>query len=234
MLNFAVRISTMSTEITNNTNITYNEKQLAIMDSALELFVSSGFDKVSVRSVAQASKVNVAMIFYYFGSKEKLLEAIFHYYIQRLKDNWTAFNVDESINTFLLLDNFVHHFVWSSYEVRKFYRLMVRQFTLLERDVFCSDEMGMLQNFINEILQQIIQIGIKRGDFNPYVQPLFIKQIISGAIFHTIAMTERDEKNKKILEDGDVDKTYYEKIKDLDKNLQIIFKSYLKNEIESN
>jgi AcrR family transcriptional regulator len=47
-----------------------------ILDAAEELFAGHGFDNTSVRQLALKAKVNVAMISYYFGSKEKLLEAL--------------------------------------------------------------------------------------------------------------------------------------------------------------
>ena len=43
-----------------------------IVDAATELFAQRGFAAVSVKEVAQAAEVNVALISYYFGGKEKL------------------------------------------------------------------------------------------------------------------------------------------------------------------
>lgn len=54
----------------------YNEKQLDILMAAESLFASEGFDGTSIRSIAKVAKVNIAMISYYFGSKEKMLEAL--------------------------------------------------------------------------------------------------------------------------------------------------------------
>ncbi len=47
------------------------------MNAAEKLFAVNGFDGTSVRDIAQEAGVNVAMISYYFGSKEKLMEAVF-------------------------------------------------------------------------------------------------------------------------------------------------------------
>ncbi|HVI49042.1 MAG TPA: TetR family transcriptional regulator [Chitinophaga sp.] len=55
----------------------YNEKQLSIILVAERLFADKGFHGTSVRDIAQEADVNIAMISYYFGSKEKLLEAVF-------------------------------------------------------------------------------------------------------------------------------------------------------------
>lgn len=52
------------------------DKRAHILSVAEELFAENGFDGTSVRDIAQQANVNLAMISYYFGSKEKLLEAL--------------------------------------------------------------------------------------------------------------------------------------------------------------
>jgi AcrR family transcriptional regulator len=47
-----------------------------ILSSALALFALQGFDGTSTRSVAEAAGVNLAMIHYYYGSKEQLYERV--------------------------------------------------------------------------------------------------------------------------------------------------------------
>jgi TetR/AcrR family transcriptional regulator, regulator of cefoperazone and chloramphenicol sensitivity len=44
----------------------------AILDAAMPLFVQQGFSNTSVRSISQAARANVALINYYFGTKEGL------------------------------------------------------------------------------------------------------------------------------------------------------------------
>ncbi len=51
-------------------------KKEKILEVAEELFAEKGFEGTSVRDIAQKAEVNIAMISYYFGSKEKLLEAL--------------------------------------------------------------------------------------------------------------------------------------------------------------
>lgn len=46
-----------------------------ILETALRLFSQGGFDKVSVRDIAQAARVNVAAISYHFGGKAGLYRA---------------------------------------------------------------------------------------------------------------------------------------------------------------
>ena len=56
-----------------------NEKQVQILEVAERLFAENGFDGTSVRQISKEADVNVAMISYYFGSKEKMLETLLNY-----------------------------------------------------------------------------------------------------------------------------------------------------------
>ena len=49
-----------------------------LLDAAERLFAEHGLDGVSVRSIAAAAHVDVAMISYHFGSKMGLFRAVFH------------------------------------------------------------------------------------------------------------------------------------------------------------
>jgi AcrR family transcriptional regulator len=55
----------------------YNPKQFKIIEVAERLFSEKGFSGTSIRDISQEAEVNVSMISYYFGSKEKLVEALF-------------------------------------------------------------------------------------------------------------------------------------------------------------
>jgi AcrR family transcriptional regulator len=48
-----------------------------ILDVAEELFSEQGLDRVSVRHITEAAKVNIASVSYHFGGKEELIAAVF-------------------------------------------------------------------------------------------------------------------------------------------------------------
>ncbi|MFN8308587.1 MAG: TetR family transcriptional regulator [Chitinophagales bacterium] len=52
------------------------DKRLQLLEAAEQLFAEKDFDAVSVRELAKVAGVNIAMISYYFGSKEKLFQAL--------------------------------------------------------------------------------------------------------------------------------------------------------------
>jgi AcrR family transcriptional regulator len=53
-----------------------SDKREQILDVAEELFSHHGFEGTSIRILAKTAGVNIAMISYYFGSKEKLFQAM--------------------------------------------------------------------------------------------------------------------------------------------------------------
>jgi AcrR family transcriptional regulator len=55
--------------------------QEAIINAALEILVRDGYQRLTIRAIAEEARVNHAMISYYFGGKQKLLLAI----LQRLE-----------------------------------------------------------------------------------------------------------------------------------------------------
>ena len=57
----------------------FTEKQIQILEVAETLFAEKGFDGTSIRDISKVAKINVAMISYYFGSKERLLQSLIVY-----------------------------------------------------------------------------------------------------------------------------------------------------------
>ena len=70
------------------------DKRDHILDAAEKLFATRGFDATSVRDIGQEADVNIAMINYYFGSKDGL----FHELVIR-KASFMRMQLEELINT---------------------------------------------------------------------------------------------------------------------------------------
>ncbi|WP_319800071.1 TetR/AcrR family transcriptional regulator [Flavobacterium sp. N1718] len=60
-----------------------NDKQIRILQVAERLFAEKGFDGTSIRDISREAGSNIAMVSYYFGSKEKMLEALI---LHRIRD----------------------------------------------------------------------------------------------------------------------------------------------------
>jgi AcrR family transcriptional regulator len=57
--------------------------RLKILETAEKVFAEKGFDGARVDEIAKLAGVNKALIYYYFESKDKLLEELFKNYINR-------------------------------------------------------------------------------------------------------------------------------------------------------
>jgi TetR/AcrR family transcriptional regulator len=64
-----------------------------ILEAAEELFGANGYDRISVRDIAEAADVNKALVFYHFNSKDELFETVllkyFDDHYQALKGAWS-------------------------------------------------------------------------------------------------------------------------------------------------
>ena len=49
-----------------------------ILDAAKVVFLEKGFDGARMQEIADEAKINKALLHYYFRSKDKLFDAIFH------------------------------------------------------------------------------------------------------------------------------------------------------------
>lgn len=70
----------------------FTEKQIHILNIAEELIARKGFDGTSVRDISAKAGINVAMISYYFGSKEKMLAHLYQYRVQRARESLSEFS----------------------------------------------------------------------------------------------------------------------------------------------
>ena len=55
------------------------DSKTRLLEVALKLFATKGFDGVSTREIAQKAKINISAITYYFGGKEELYAAVLEY-----------------------------------------------------------------------------------------------------------------------------------------------------------
>src|SRR5256885_14188488 len=100
------------------------DKKTHIIDAAVELFAEKGFEGTSIRDLATKADVNVAMVNYYFGSKEKLFESMV-----QLKAAYTRDMLEEIVNNKELseiekLDRIIDSYVTRLFSNRKFHRVI--------------------------------------------------------------------------------------------------------------
>ena len=139
-------------------------KKETIIDSALELFSTKGFEGTSVREIAADAGVNVAMINYYFGSKEKLFESVVEYRSLVLKELFADLKNNTSLSYIQKIDFIIDQTIERKLSNARFHHIMHRELSLEHRPKL-RDAISdiLLKNM--EPVKTIIKNGIKDGEF---------------------------------------------------------------------
>lgn len=111
-----------------------NEKKKQIILVAEKLFAKNGFTGTSVRDISREAGVNIAMISYYFGSKEKLLTAIFHYRSDYLQMKIDSVIKDDEIDLLDKLDFMIEGYVNKFWDNRLLHQIILREQNLMDND----------------------------------------------------------------------------------------------------
>jgi AcrR family transcriptional regulator len=103
------------------------DKREHILIVAEELFGEKGFDGTSVRDIAQVAGVNLAMISYYFGSKEKLLESLIEFRTNYAYGILEELNTDETLSPWDKIDRLVEFYVDRILNNLRFHNIMYHE-----------------------------------------------------------------------------------------------------------
>ena len=164
-----------------NSDNDYTEVQQKIVESARKLFIKKGLKGTTVRDIAAESGVNVAMVNYYFRSKEKLFDAIFE----------EAFSIlAEKI--FYLMDSDLPFFELIRKWIYSYYDML---FEYPDLPIFVLNELGanpqkLREKFIYKNVRLLYMKLAKRikkeeakGTIRPIPIPDFLLNVISLSIF---------------------------------------------------
>ncbi|MFL9831519.1 TetR/AcrR family transcriptional regulator [Flavobacterium sp. ST-87] len=160
----------------------FNEKQIQILLIAETLFAENGFEGTSIRTIAKKAEINVAMVSYYFGSKEKLLEALILYRTSDLKiqiENLSVENLDPVEKIDKLIELYVNRIRCN----KGIYRILHFEFSSEEKE----DKMKLLNEVRDrnlKSLETIIHEGQAKGIFRKEVIIPLIPPTIMGTFFH--------------------------------------------------
>lgn len=141
-------------------------KRETIIQSAIEFFGAKGFEGTSVREIATHANVNVAMINYYFGSKEKLFESVVEYRAAFLKEIFEELHTNTSLTHIEKMDIIIDKTIERKFSSNSFHHLMHRELSLEHRPEMKNKISDILLRNMN-VVKSIIQSGIDEGVFKP-------------------------------------------------------------------
>ncbi len=181
------------------------DKREQILEVAEALFAEHGYEGTSVRKLASKAKINIAMISYYFGSKEKLFEALVEYRAGSAHEKLQSLNqkeVDPLTKIELLIDIYVDRI----FDNHRFHRIIQREIALQQRSKMHEAIFSILMRNMNEI-RKMIEEGqrkkvFRKVDIECTIATLIgtISQITKSSMF-TCKMINLDPKTNSIFDE---------------------------------
>lgn len=124
------------------------KKKEQILKATLDLIKSEGFEGVTIRKIASVANVNVALINYHFGSKNKLINEVILILVDSMRESFVILD-DDSVKPRERLKRFLLQYV----DIYHQYPFIIRRLLSQEEIVFESHK---------EFVTFIKGIGLKK------------------------------------------------------------------------
>jgi AcrR family transcriptional regulator len=139
------------------------DTRTSILIAAEKLFSEQGYEGTSTRQIAREAGANMAMINYYFGSKDGVFTEIMTNSIKEFNMQLISINEDK-VSSMEKLKKVVNRYVYRILNNIPFHRMMHREFLLAQRpEIFCRMKDAMAINL--NMIEGIINEGIDNGSF---------------------------------------------------------------------
>jgi AcrR family transcriptional regulator len=156
-------------------------KQLQLLDTAEMLFSRKGFDGTSVRDIAEAAGINTAMISYYFGSKEKLMEEIFERKSMNIREKVDNLLKDDSLDPFQKIYSLVDEFIDGILARKRFHRILLCE-QIINQNPLIIQMVEKMKTRNSEYINDLIRLGQKKGLFKKNIDIPMISNTLVGTV----------------------------------------------------
>jgi len=182
-----------------------NEKQIAILEACEKLFATKGFEASSVREIAGAAGVNIAMISYYFGSKEHLMEALFKHRMEASRLRVENIIRDAQLRPFEKVETLIRDYVTKVVNNQNFYKIMLSEQVLRQNPVIIRLIKELKMGYAN-LTQSILQEGQKERLFKDNIDIILLMNTMTGTVtqlvinqdqffeYHNYKLTAKEKK----------------------------------------
>ncbi|QMU30376.1 TetR/AcrR family transcriptional regulator [Adhaeribacter radiodurans] len=180
------------------------DKRDHIIEVAERIFGEVGYEGASTRYLATEAGVNIAMLNYYFGSKDGLLKAVLERRINSMRQALVAIK-EQPIPTWEKLTKALDIYLDRVLVNNSFHRLIHRELSLNQRPEITETITNQVLNNINAI-KAIIQEGIDNGSFRSVDVEMTIASIlgtkyyISNSTHISSRLLEMDLNEPNVLE----------------------------------
>lgn len=166
----------------------YNQKQFKIIQVAEKLFAERGFSGTSIRDISQEAEVNVSMISYYFGSKEKLIEALFAVRSEEFRTILDDLLMNGELCPVQKVNLMIDWIIDRLINNHCFHNIVLREQLATDgRTPIISDLLDVIKSNNLSAMEKIIREGQQRGDFVENVDVLMLSTALFGTINQAVS-----------------------------------------------
>lgn len=203
-------------------------KQLQLLDSAELLFSKKGYDGTSVRDIAEAAGINTAMISYYFGSKEKLMEEIFERKSLNIREKVDNLLKDDTLDAFQKMYGLVDMYIDGIFQRKTFHRILLCE-QIINQTPPILHLMQKMKVRNAECMNDLIRFGQKKGLFKKNIDIPMLTNTLIGTISYMLINLDfyRNYHNMESLRDEEFERIIKKK---LAVHIKSIYKAILTHE----
>ena len=162
----------------------FTEKKIHILNVAEKLIAEKGFEGTSVRDISSEAKINVAMISYYFGSKEKMMSYLYQYRVQRTRASFAEFaeTIKEG-RPEMQIKELLKFVVGQLFKFNYFHGFVTQE---LRHTEYLKEELMDFYNTFTTKIDEVIKKGVASGVFTNAPKPEDVLTIIIGSSLFVI------------------------------------------------
>ena len=157
------------------------DKKTHILETAEELFAAKGFEAATVRDIADAAGVNIAMISYYFGSKEKMMESLFHERMVSTKLKVEQLLSDNTINPFEKVEIILDEYIKKVLQNQSFYKILLCE-QVMKKNPEIIKLLKELKLGYAQMFSEIIKEGQKKKIFKKNIDVVLALTTMTGTV----------------------------------------------------
>ncbi len=179
-----------------------DDKREHILDAAEALFAEHGFQATSTRMLASAASVNLGMLTYYFGCKEKIFEEL----IDRRMGFWQKSHsavIRDGRDYWETLEEIISIYTSQYVRNKHFYQILHKEIWHGTHTQFKEFAIGVITNKNHEMLRFFTN-GIRDKAFREDIDIPFLMSCFYGTLFNVLKPESMQIRSRMMNEDKDV------------------------------
>ena len=206
----------------------YSDKQKQIILTAERLFYEKGYEGTSVRDIADEAGVNIAMISYYFGSKEKLMEALFAQRTTHIKLKVESLLQNDKRTPLEKVEDLADDYINRIIDKHGFFKIMLCE-QLANKNTVIISFINDLKRRNTEEFGKLIKDGQQKGAFKKDIDVLLLMNTLIGSVTQTMITLDYYREYQQLTDVSD--NQFYDIVRQkLSVHIKFLFKALLNYE----